>query len=170
MKFKGVYGSGELTLGPFFNTDIRKIAAQRMYYRAMLPDRVLDAQAYFTERVAAEETLFLSMREGKRVVAYCILDPIVPGLWTVFHPYRLYKRRAKKSTYFGLTKLVFRYCFEELGLIKVAAVIPSLLPGHCKMVERLGMRREGVSRASEIYEGRIVDLILYGLLRSELEV
>lgn len=171
MRFKEVYGSGELTLGPFYRSDIRKVAAQRMYYPAMFGE-ISDAIAYVTSRVDASNSMFFSGRQGKRVICYIAFDPIVGNLWTVFHPFRIYKRRARKSAYLGLARLALKFGFEEMGLGKIAGTMPSVpyvLKSLSKLAEEIGMKKEGVMRRADVCEGRIVDIHFYGLLKSEWE-
>lgn len=168
MKFKGVYGEGRLTLGPFFNSDIRKICAQRIYYDGMFPDWISDPVGYITHRVQDDGTLFFALREGKRVIGYSWLDPFILELWAPFHVCKLKSRRVRKDDFIALCRLVFKYAFEELKFVKLSAAVPDFQPGYMRIAETLGMKQEGVLRSVEAYGGRLTDTIAYGILKEEL--
>lgn len=59
------------------------------------------------------------------------------------------------------------YCFRELALHRIYAVTSSVNPRSWRVMERLGMRREGVLREAELREGRWVDTLYYGILADE---
>lgn len=62
---------------------------------------------------------------------------------------------------------VLQYAFEELSLNRVYAAAMTRNPGSYKVMEKLGMKHEGVLR-SHIRKGDAYeDLVYYGMLRSE---
>ena len=67
------------------------------------------------------------------------------------------------------TAAVVRYGFEELQLNRVHAAHFALNPASGRVLEKLGMRREGCRRQHVLKWDRYVDLVLYGLLREEYE-
>lgn len=62
---------------------------------------------------------------------------------------------------------VVRYGFDELGLHKIHAhhLARNLASG--RVLERIGMQREGFLREEVLKWGRYEDVILYGLIRTE---
>ena len=62
---------------------------------------------------------------------------------------------------------LIEFCFVTLGLNRVAAEAYSSNPRACRMMERVGFRREGVLRENVYKAGAFVDEIQYGLLRSD---
>jgi [ribosomal protein S5]-alanine N-acetyltransferase len=62
---------------------------------------------------------------------------------------------------------VLRFAFEEMSLNRVYAAAMTRNPGSFKVMEKLGMKHEGVLR-SHIRKGdRYEDLTYYGMLRTE---
>ena len=64
---------------------------------------------------------------------------------------------------------VLRYAFAERGLHKVVAthLAPNIASG--RVMQKIGMRQEGVQREHVLKNGRFVDLVLYGILREDWE-
>lgn len=59
-------------------------------------------------------------------------------------------------------------CFSDLGLRRVTAVCFADNVPSWRLMERLGMRREGTFRADSLHrDGRWLDSLAYGLLREE---
>jgi ribosomal-protein-alanine N-acetyltransferase len=59
--------------------------------------------------------------------------------------------------------------FRETTLHRVYATVSVENVPSCRLLERLGFRREGVMREHYLIQGRRVDEVLYGLLRHEWE-
>jgi [ribosomal protein S5]-alanine N-acetyltransferase len=64
---------------------------------------------------------------------------------------------------------VLRYAFDELGLARVYAFHFSTNPASGRVLEKIGMKHEGVRRAHSIKWGRRLDEDAYGILRDEFE-
>lgn len=66
-------------------------------------------------------------------------------------------------------RAVLRYAFAERGLHKVVAthLAPNIASG--RVMQKIGMRQEGVQREHVLKNGRFVDLVLYGILREDWE-
>jgi RimJ/RimL family protein N-acetyltransferase len=61
-------------------------------------------------------------------------------------------------------------CFTELGLRRVTAICFADNAPSWRLMERIGMRREGTFRADSLHrDGRWLDSYAYGLLREEWE-
>jgi ribosomal-protein-alanine N-acetyltransferase len=59
--------------------------------------------------------------------------------------------------------------FKNLGLAKIFAMADLPNQGSWRVMEKLGMTREGVLRRESIVNGQPVDDLYYGLLREEWE-
>jgi [ribosomal protein S5]-alanine N-acetyltransferase len=59
------------------------------------------------------------------------------------------------------------YAFSTLGLHRVQARVFDGNPASMRVLEHCGFRKEGVQREGIIKDGRILDLHLFALLRSE---
>lgn len=64
---------------------------------------------------------------------------------------------------------VIRWGFDERGLRRIYAESFSRNEASCRVLEKLGMRREGVLRSHFRKWDEFVDVVIYGLLRSEWE-
>lgn len=64
---------------------------------------------------------------------------------------------------------VLRYGFQDLGLNRIFATYFSRNPASGRVMEKIGMLREGVLRGHVMKWGRYEDLVMYGILRSEWE-
>jgi ribosomal-protein-alanine N-acetyltransferase len=62
-----------------------------------------------------------------------------------------------------------RYAFEELGLARVYAFRFATNPASGRVLEKIGMKHEGVRRAHTIKWGERLDEDGYGILRDEFE-
>jgi ribosomal-protein-alanine N-acetyltransferase len=64
-------------------------------------------------------------------------------------------------------KALIEYCFSEIKLHRVQAIASSGNPASWRVVERLGMKREGQLREANIKNGKWCDLLYYGILAHE---
>ena len=62
---------------------------------------------------------------------------------------------------------IVRYGFEALGLNRVTAHHFARNPASGRVMEKIGMTREGEFRRHLLHRGRYEDLVFYGILRSE---
>ena len=64
-------------------------------------------------------------------------------------------------------RLGLRHAFEDLGLRRLEADIDPRNHASCRLVERLGFRREGLLRERWLVNGEVCDSAFYGLLAQE---
>jgi RimJ/RimL family protein N-acetyltransferase len=64
-------------------------------------------------------------------------------------------------------KLLLKFAFSELKLNKVYSVINEKNTGQAMLVERLGMKKDGISRNHFIQNGKYFDANLYSILSKE---
>lgn len=64
-------------------------------------------------------------------------------------------------------RAVVRYGFDELGLHKIHAHYLTRNPASGKVLERIGMRREGLLRDEVRKWGRFEDVVVCGVLRTD---
>lgn len=62
---------------------------------------------------------------------------------------------------------VLRYCFEELGIHRIEAQHELENPASGRVMEKVGMRKEGTLRGRLYNKGRYVDVVLYAMLRED---
>ena len=64
-------------------------------------------------------------------------------------------------------RAVVGYGFEMLGLNRIYAHHMTRNPSSGRVLERIGMRREGVLRERVLKWGRFEDVVIYAVLRSD---
>jgi RimJ/RimL family protein N-acetyltransferase len=70
------------------------------------------------------------------------------------------------STFFGLLKAI---AFDDLNLNRIFTETYAQRTQHIAILEKNGLRREGILRQHVIVDGKATDSILHGLLRSDHE-
>lgn len=65
----------------------------------------------------------------------------------------------------NVVKTVCRYGFDELGLSKITAHVFADNTGSARVLEKCGFEREGYLRQQFKKDGRLIDGLLYGLLK-----
>lgn len=64
-------------------------------------------------------------------------------------------------------KAVLDYTFRECGINRVEAFVEPLNTASQGLLEKLGFTKEGTLREYERCRGELIDIIIYGLLRSD---
>jgi ribosomal-protein-alanine N-acetyltransferase len=64
-------------------------------------------------------------------------------------------------------KMLLKYAFEDLGLVKLESGTHSGNPGSARLQEGLGMIREGLRRKNRYLRGKYYDSLLYGMTADE---
>jgi [ribosomal protein S5]-alanine N-acetyltransferase len=67
-----------------------------------------------------------------------------------------------------VVKKFIEYVFEEFDLIKVFAYVFSSNPSSAKVLIKAGFKLEGCRRNQIVKKGRILDQLVYGILKEEL--
>ncbi len=65
---------------------------------------------------------------------------------------------------------VLRFAFEDLNLERVTACAFASNPASCRVLEKVGMTREGLLRRHLLKWGEFQDDVLFGILRDELDL
>lgn len=169
MKFKETYRGEDinLSLGRFYNTDIRKLAAFQLDYPLLFPDPISsDPRAYFTERVQSQDSLYFALRFRKKVVGYGALDPIYPG-HAILNLWKRKWERVKKHHFVGIGRLLLQFGFRELSLEKITILSTDLAPTANSLVLDTGFTPEGRIRKFVLYAGELIDVLPFGMLKEE---
>lgn len=64
-------------------------------------------------------------------------------------------------------KFLLKFAFNKLKLNKVYSIINVNNKGQIQIIERLGMKKDGISRNHFIQNGKYIDASLYSILSSE---
>ncbi|MEV7468439.1 GNAT family protein [Streptomyces kronopolitis] len=84
------------------------------------------------------------------------------GIGYVFHPDHAGHGYATEAS-----RALLRLGFEELGLHRVQAELDGRNTASARVLERLGMRREGHLRENEFLDGEWADEVVYAMLARE---
>jgi RimJ/RimL family protein N-acetyltransferase len=66
-------------------------------------------------------------------------------------------------------KLMIKYGFDELNLVKVTASALRPNKGACRVIEKIGMKHELVLKNQTYFDGEYVDELIYCIFREEWE-
>ena len=88
---------------------------------------------------------------------------------TAFLRYSLAKRLWGQGLALEAAREVVRWGFETHGLAKVWACADERNRRSLRVLEKLGLRREGLLMKHDVIRGERVDVAYYGLLREEWE-
>ena len=67
------------------------------------------------------------------------------------------------------SRALIRYAFAELGLNKIGAHYLGSNPASGRVMEKLGMQREGLLRQQIVKWNRLEDIVVYGILEDDRE-
>lgn len=76
---------------------------------------------------------------------------------------------SKREMFLDARQL-FEEAFEEFNLVRVTATVPHFNQGSAKLCLLLGMKYEGAMRSCFRHEGKLYDLLIYGLLKEEFDI
>ena len=104
--------------------------------------------------------------EQNKPIGVISLNKVIPGFDAEGH-FVFWDGKGRGRE--GLSLRVGRWLFERYNLHRVTTMIPLNQKGTIRFTERLGFRKEGVKREGTLRHGKWIDLIIFGLLHSELE-
>jgi len=111
----------------------------------------------------------ISEPAGDRVLGTCTLFAFKPEHRRVELGYALGSAHWGKGLAHEAVSLALAFAFDTLGLMRIEADIDPRNGPSCRLVERLGFRREGLLRARWHVAGEVQDSAMYGLLREEFQ-
>ena len=175
----------------FSMEDLPVLRTPRLLLRPYRSDDVDDVLAYATD---PEWGRYLPLpdpytrRSAEEFVARCILvDDETNPLWAVVYEGRVSGNLDLRVRSHGVAEMgysiarplwgqglvteaataVIDYAFEILGLARVQALADIRNTGSWRVMEKLGMRREGLLRGNRLVHDQRVDDVFYAILREE---
>lgn len=135
-------------------------------YRTLFSDFTRGDAGNFFDLVNSPNSLWLEVLEGDRTVGilYCtgLLNVIDPEVHIMFFD----RKPAEKA---ALCKEICRWFFREFpGAVRMTATLPIIYHATIRLAERIGFKKEGQKRKSQLMGGKYVDEIILGLLYEEL--
>ena len=114
-----------------------------------------------------EITLAITLRESNELIGAIGISHINEDLEKASIGYWIGKQYWNCGYCTEAVKAVLKYCFEELKLNRVSAHHFANNPASGKVMEKAGMKKEGVLRQNEKKWGEYVDTPIYGILKNE---
>lgn len=134
---------------------------------------VTEAQhrAWFDDQVRSQSTVLFAIRviDGDRLIGTTQLLHIHPVHRTTELQIRI-GDPADRGRGLGTeaVRLLLDFAFRDLNLHRVGLHVLATNTGAIRVYEKCGFRREGLLREAAHIDGQAVDLVLLGVLRSEL--
>jgi len=128
------------------------------------------------------------LHHAEEFVAQAILRPASDPMWAIVHDghvcgaieldvdklnargeihYAIARNLWRQGVTTEAARAVLRYAFEELHLRRIFARADVRNTGSWRVMEKLGMKREGVLRSNRVVGDESVDDMLYAILRDE---
>jgi len=138
------------------------------------PNSVEDTQD-FIQRVIAhqgdnprrEYELAVTLRAGGRLIGGCGIHAVSPQHLRGFIGYCLDKRVWGKGYATEAARAILAFGFEHLGLRRIVATCDTENLASARVMEKIGMTREGRMREDTKIRGRWRDSFLYAILKHE---
>ena len=130
------------------------------------------AEDYLTRAIAArcEQTMLcwaIALRDSDRLIGAATLFDIHREQGRAEIGYALQSAHWRRGYAQEALQLVMEHAYGRLGLRRLEADIDPRNLASCRLVERLGFRREGLLRERWRVAGECQDSAIYGLLASE---
>lgn len=190
----GTLPSTALPSGEYETTDrnqLPELTTTRLVLRRFRPGDIEDVFAFAAD---PEWNRYLglpepySRRDAEEFIAKAMLyDPEAVSMWAIVHEERcsgsIYLRRESPgSATLGYSiarslwgrglmteaaSAVVAHGFEDRGLARIYAFVPVGNDPSARVLEKLGMRREGILRSNRVVHGKRIDDVLYSILRED---
>jgi len=112
-------------------------------------------------------TLAITLRQSGLIVGTMSLDPISPTHRRGELGYMVAREHWNHGYCTEAARAVISYSFARLGVNRVQAMHFPRNPASGRVLQKLGMTREGTLRQYVSNRGTFEDAVMYGLLRSE---
>jgi ribosomal-protein-alanine N-acetyltransferase len=143
-------------------------------YMAWGPNTEADTREFLAEALAARGTeprtvfdLAITLRDGGRLVGGCGLRVSEPRHRGGVIGYILHRDAWGRGYASEAAQALVDFGFGTLGMHRIYAVCDPANVASAHVLEKLGMRREGVMREHRWEKGRWVDELLYAVLDRE---
>jgi len=175
--------TARLVLRPFTLVDANRV--QRLAGDAAIADTTLNIPHPYEDGMAEEwiESHPQQFAEGRAATFAVVLKGAGPGLLVGAVGLEITPRFSRGEIgywigreYWGqgycteAARAVLRYAFEERGLHKVTGSHFARNPASGRVMEKIGMTREGYLREHVRKGDRYEDLVVWGILRSDWDV
>lgn len=145
-----------------------------------IQDNLRDGLPYpYTEKDAVEYiTAMLSADENETFAFAITIDDKVIGSIGAFRQGNIHRRTAELGYYLAednwgkgimtqAVKQICNYVFDKSDVIRIYAEPFAYNTASCRVLEKAGFQYEGTLRNNAVKNGRVVDMKMYALLKTE---
>lgn len=145
-----------------------------------IQDNLRDGLPYpYTEKDAVEYiTAMLSADENETFAFAITIDDKVIGSIGAFRQGNIHRRTAELGYYLAedswgkgimtqAVKQICNYVFDKSDVIRIYAEPFAYNTASCRVLEKAGFQYEGTLRKNAVKNGRVVDMKMYALLKTE---
>jgi RimJ/RimL family protein N-acetyltransferase len=111
--------------------------------------------------------LGMALRDGGKLIGYVGLRLDAPELLQARLTIHLNRGFQKQGFAYEALKGVLKFCFEEIQLHRVSAACDSRNAAALKLLEKVGLRREGEFLKDSLIHGEWTNTVWYAALREE---
>ena len=145
-----------------------------------IQDNLRDGLPYpYTEKDAVEYiTAMLSADENETFAFAVTIDGKVIGSIGAFRQGNIHRRTAELGYYLAedswgkgimtqAVKQICNYVFDKSDVVRIYAEPFAYNTASCRVLEKAGFQYEGTLRKNAVKNGRVVDMKMYALLKTE---
>lgn len=159
-------------LGPFIEWRSQPLSVRHNPLRAMTSQEIegmLESEGCDLSLLAKHESYRWFIRCGDEVVGSVSLKNISHTMGCAEIGYGVAELCQGSGIATAAVNLLVSKCFSESPLRKLLAYVHDQNVASCRVLEKVGFRREGILREHYLINGVPADEILFGLLRHEWE-
>lgn len=146
-----------------------------------IQDNLRDGLPYpYTEQDGAGYISAMLLANEEETFAFAIIaDNKVVGSIGVFRQGNIHRRTAELGYYVAeeywgkgimteAVKQICEYVFEKSDIIRIYAEPFAYNAASCRVLEKAGFQYEGTLRSNAVKNGKVIDMKMYSLLRTEI--
>lgn len=136
-------------------------------YRTLFSDFTRGDPNVFYELIASPNTLWVEVKEGEATVGLVYWMGIENLIDVEVHILFFDRKPAEKA---ALCREIAKWFFQTWpGSHRLTVVVPEIYHATVRLALKVGFKREGKKRQSQLMGGKLVDEIIFGLLVEELK-
>jgi len=143
----------------YYEWESRDVQGVREFLKVFLNNRKQEKRHKFQ--------LAVTLRETGKLIGNCGIRQDEPGSCVGDIGYEFAPEYWGQGYATEAASEIVRFGFEELGLHRIWSWCVADNVGSWRVMEKLGMRCEGLLRENEFYKGRWWDTLMYAILENE---
>ena len=133
-------------------------------FRSIFSDITRDDKANFNRLLTSPEVYWLEAYKAGELKVLMYVQGLENGIDAAGHMVSLDRETQDKTR---LVREIAKYLFANFPINRLTAPTARMYFATCRLLQRAGFTEEGVKRQAFLLGGRWHDIVIYGLLRSE---